>query len=786
MTSSLQGSMPPGKPRILFVEDEPTLRIHVSERLSDEYYVDTAGNGMEALTAVLRAKPDIIVTDIVMPGMDGVELVKTLRSAPSTQSIPVLLISGHAPEDRRVESFREGADGYLATPYSERELRALIGSMIHSARQRAEAMRREATEEAERRVHADRAGLLESITDAFFALDRSWRFTYVNQRALDYYGKARDELLGHSIWDVFPAAAGTQLQAQYEQVLRTQTSAAFEMKSALTGRWVDLRVFPTGQGLAVYFRDVSDRRRAEERLQAVLTKLEGREWRLSLSTRVAGLAVFAWDSRSDRITFENVPPPDILRLSQAAPLTGSHVLRQLMQPDDRRVLRRLLLRSMRSREPLRGIFRVRGSEEPWRYLEINGSCESAHQPSIVRLVGVVQDVTERRQIEAALRETDRRKDEFLALLSHELRNPLAPIANGLSLLKLRGATDSISQRALGIMERQLNHLVRLVDDLLDVGRMTHGKLQLRIQRVSLLDVVNRAVESTRSALEAYEHALTLELRDRDLTVNGDADRLTQVVTNLIHNSAKYTDAGGRIRITVQHEGDEAVVAVTDNGIGIPPSALERVFEMFSQVKLQQPRAGGGLGIGLALVRTIVQMHGGTIRATSAGLGLGSTFTVRLPLARADLSVPAIETLEVPQSGAIAPEAPHHKRARIMVVDDNSDAAASLEDLLRLKGHSVLTAATGEEAIEKAQVFHPQLIFMDIGLPGIDGVEAATRIRAMPELQSTTIVAVTGWGQPSDRARTRAAGIVAHLLKPVAPEEFERVLANLSSAEGMTG
>jgi signal transduction histidine kinase/CheY-like chemotaxis protein len=457
-----------------------------------------------------------------------------------------------------------------------------------------------------------------------------------------------------------------------------------------------------------------------------------------------------------------------------------------MQPDDRRVLRRLLLRSMRSREPLRGIFRIRGPEEPWRYLEINGSCESAHQPSIVRLVGVVQDVTERRQIEAALRETDRRKDEFLALLSHELRNPLAPIANGLSLLKLRGSTDSISQRALGIMERQLNHLVRLVDDLLDVGRMTHGKLQLRIQRVSLLDVVNRAVESTRSALEAYEHVLTLELRDRDLTVNGDADRLTQVVTNLIHNSAKYTDAGGRIRIAVQHEGDEAVVAVTDNGIGIPPSALERVFEMFSQVKLQQPRAGGGLGIGLALVRTIVQMHGGAIRATSAGLGLGSTFTVRLPLARAEVSVPAIKALEVPQSAAVAPEAPHPKRARIMVVDDNSDAAASLEDLLRLKGHSVLTAATGEEAIEKAQVFRPQLIFMDIGLPGIDGVEAATRIRAMPELQSTTIVAVTGWGQPSDRARTRAAGIVAHLLKPVAPEEFERVLANLSSAEGMTG
>lgn len=775
-----EGSRPPPRTRILFVEDEPILRAHLAHVLSDEYCVDTAASGTEALEAVLRAKPDLIVTDIVMPGMDGVELLKTLRSVPSSQAIPVLLLSGRAPEEQRVEGFREGADGYLPKPYSERELRALIGSMIHSARQRTEAVRRQAIEEAERRAVADRAALLESITDAFFALDQDWRFTYVNQRALDYYGKSAEELLGRSIWEVFPAAAGTPLHAQYEEALRTQSSAAFETKSVLTGRWVEIRAYPTGQGLAVYFRDVSARKRAEQELQAALTKLEGREWRLSLATRVAGLAVFSWDLESDRIAFENEPPREILRLSEAAaPLTGAHFLRHLLHRDHRRPLRRQLVRCIRSTEPLRGVLRIRGADESWRWIEVNASCEPPSGPAL-RLVGVVQDVTERRRIEETLRESDRRKDEFLALLSHELRNPLAPIANGLSLLKLRGSPDAVSQRTLGMMERQTNHLVRLVDDLLDVGRMTHGKLQLRVQRVLLLEVLGRALEGARTSVESHGHTLTTDVRDRELMVEADADRLTQVFTNLVHNSVKYTDAGGRIRITVQREAGEAVVAVKDNGIGIPPNALEQVFEMFSQVKLRQPRVGGGLGIGLALVRTIVQMHGGTIRATSGGLGLGSTFTVRLPLASGKESTPVIGTAGFNDLTAASLDARSDACPRIMVVDDNVDAATSLQILLQLKGYRVATAASGEEAIELACAFRPQLIFMDIGLPGIDGVEAAIRIRALPELRGVSIIALTGWGQPSDRARTRAAGIAAHVLKPVAPDELDRLLASLSA------
>jgi len=702
-----------------------------------------------------------------------VELLKTLRSVPSTQAIPVLLLSGRAPEEQRVEGFREGADGYLAKPYSERELRALIGSMIHSARQRAELIRREALEEAEQRAVADRAALLESITDMFYALDAQYRFTYINQRALDYLGKTREELLDRSVWDAFPATEGSLLEEQFERVLRTQVSAAFELKSVLSGRWFELRVYPAGEGLSVYLKDVSPRRRAEQELQATLTRLEGREWRLALATRVAGLGVFSWDAQSDCITFES-DPLEIQKLSNVTPLTGARLLGDLLHPDDRRAFRCQLARCIRRSEPLRCLCRVRTLEGSWRWLEINGGRGSAGEQGAAHIVGVVGDVTERQKSEEALREADRRKDEFLALLSHELRNPLAPIAHGLAVLRHRNPAEPDVQRMLAIMDRQLTHLSRLVDDLLDVRRITHGKLHLHRQQMPLADVLASAIEACRPLIEKRYHTLRMDVEARGLVVDGDRDRLHQVFTNLIHNSVKYTDPGGNIRITVDRDGNHAVIGVADNGIGIAPNALERVFEMFSQVRAQPTQVGGGLGVGLALVRTIVMMHGGTVHAASAGPGKGSTFTVRLPLVITPVQI-------VPTEPAPA-QAVSNRGLRVLVVDDNADAATALGDLLRSSGHQVMTAATGEEAVEKSQLIRPQLIFMDIGLPGIDGVEAARQIRSLPELQGVTVVAVTGWGQPADRARTQAVGMVAHLLKPVAWESIEQILRGITAAE----
>jgi PAS domain S-box-containing protein len=281
----------PPKPRLLFVEDETTLRDHLAERLSDNYVVDTAGNGNEALLAVLRAKPALVVTDIVMPDMDGVELLKTLRQTPNTRSIPVLLISGRAAEDYRIEGFEEGADGFLAKPYTERELRALIGSMLRSAQMRADSAGREAREQAEQKAVIERAILLESITDAFYALDRQWRHTYVNQRALDYYGMTRADLLGRSLWEVFPTMKDSVFETQFRLALREQRSVSFEILAPVMERWLEVRAYPTPQGLAVNFRDISRRKKAEAELQRALAELHAREEQLRESQLQLALEV---------------------------------------------------------------------------------------------------------------------------------------------------------------------------------------------------------------------------------------------------------------------------------------------------------------------------------------------------------------------------------------------------------------------------------------------------------------------------------------------------------------
>ena len=359
-----------------------------------------------------------------------------------------------------------------------------------------------------------------------------------------------------------------------------------------------------------------------------------------------------------------------------------------------------------------------------------------------------------------LAEANRGKEEFMALLAHELRNPLSPILNALGILRQIRTEDPVIQQAGGIIERQVQQMVRLVDDLLDVSRITKGKLRIKTERVELRAVMNRAADAARPFIDARRHEFSLLLPTEPLWVEGDPDRLEQVAMNLLTNAAKYTDAGGLIRITVAREGDDAVVRVADNGVGIPPAMLPRVFDLFTQVDASLSRSHGGLGIGLALVRTLVEMHGGRVTAVSGGVGRGSEFAVKLPTLTAGPSPTLTSTLE--------PGEPVGQPLRVLIVEDNIDAGDSLSMLLRLHGHEVLVARSGPTALDLAATFRPALVLLDIGLPGMNGYEVARRLRANPELTGMTLCALTGYTpSEADRHRPREAGFDHHFVKPVA-------------------
>jgi PAS domain S-box-containing protein len=378
------------------------------------------------------------------------------------------------------------------------------------------------------------------------------------------------------------------------------------------------------------------------------------------------------------------------------------------------------------------------------------------------------DITDRRRMENALLDQDRRKDEFLALLAHELRNPLAPLRNGLQVMRLAARDPSAVAQARGMMERQLGHMVRLIDDLLDVSRIRSNKMELRRSRVLLADVISSAVEAARPLIDANGHTLAVSLPPEPVFLDADLTRLSQVFGNLLTNSAKYTERGGRIWLTAERRGEDVFISVRDNGIGIPAESLRSIFDMFSQVDRSLERSTGGLGIGLALVKGLVEMHGGTVTAESGGQGKGSTFTVKLP-AVADRHDPTAAVASDNGQTAAAP------RRRVLVVDDNRDGADSLAMMLVLMNNEVRTANDGVEAMKVAEAFRPQVILMDVAMPKMNGYEAARLLREKPWGQSVTIIALTGWGQDGDKVRSQEAGCDGHLVKPVSLADLEKVL-----------
>jgi PAS domain S-box-containing protein len=427
-------------------------------------------------------------------------------------------------------------------------------------------------------------------------------------------------------------------------------------------------------------------------------------------------------------------------------------------------------------EPMRSTSQTRGRWYDVYATRIGG-------PGAHRVAVLFNDITERREAEdelrrlaAGLAEADRMKTEFLATLAHELRNPLAPLRNGLQLMRRAGADPAAVQRVQDIMDRQLSHLVHLVDDLLDVARITRGQVDLRREWIDLGQVLSGAVDTSMPLVDANRHQLEVRLPPEPLQLYADPTRITQVVSNLLNNAAKYTPRGGRIALSAAREGNQAVISVADNGMGIPQAALSDVFKLFTQVDGAPQRGHGGLGIGLSLVRSFVELHGGSVSASSAGPDAGSVFTVRLPLAPAD--APALPRVETPAGSAAAPG------LRVLVVDDNRDAAETLSALLDVMGHAAPVANDGHQALRMMRSFRPQVVFLDIGMPGMTGYEVAEAIRREPQYDSVTLVALTGWGGELDREKSAAAGFDLHLTKPATIAAIEQVLGRVGASAAL--
>jgi PAS domain S-box-containing protein len=632
--------------------------------------------------------------------------------------------------------------------------------------QRAEALARQAAEE---RSHA----ILESMNDGFIAIDSAWRISYANAAAERITGLDRTQLFGDVFWDLFPDWQGSAHEQACRRCASARTPARLEAWLGAWGGWYEINCFPTPDGgIALYLRDESERRQAEEGVRRLAAVAEQ-------SSDFIG--IFAPDGAG---LYLNPAGRAMAGLGLKADIRGARLLdffsddcRAFVRTD---VLPALLGAVQKWEGELSFATPAAGGAVPvyFKGFAVHGA-DGAH----LGLATITRDITEQkraedelRRIAADLSEADHRKSEFLATLAHELRNPLAPIRTGLDLLRMAPANAAGAAATGGanagrvheMMDRQLGQLIHLVDDLLDIARITRGRIELKKEAIDLRTAVSMAVESSCALIQAGGHQLQVHLPDEPLPLEADLTRLVQVLSNLLNNAAKYTPGGGRIALAAWREERQAVVAVTDSGIGIAPEAIGSVFEMFTQVRSSLDRAQGGLGIGLSLVRRLVELHGGRVQAFSAGRGRGSTFTVRLPLRRgADQSKAA--------DGAPGKELAA-RGLRVLVVDDNVDAADSLVALLAALGHETRMAHDGPSGLAAARAFRPDLAFLDIGLPGMNGHELARAIRASSELRGMMLVALTGWGAASDLTLSHEAGFDQHLTKPVSRAALEQAVA----------
>ncbi len=608
---------------------------------------------------------------------------------------------------------------------------------------------------------------LSSIGDAVVVTDHRGRVTFLNAVAMDLCGWRNEEAAGlplEKIFHIINEQTRRPVENPIEVVLRENRVVELANHTALVGR--DGREVPVEDsaapirtrsgsiaGAVLVFRDVTEVRRATEARLYLASIVEFSDDAIIGQTLEGRIA--SWNRGAERLYGYT---------SQEA---IGQSLTLLIPPDHRDELPAIIERIRRS-EFIEHFETQRVRKDGVRVdVSLTISPVRNSEGEIIGASKIARDITARK-------EEDRRKGEFLALLAHELRNPLAPLGNGLQVLRQSGDRPEVVERVRPMMERQLHHLVRLVDDLLDVSRISRGKLELRREPLALGAAVQHALDVFGQPIRDHNHELRVSIPEEPIVIEADRTRLTQMISNLLSNADKYSPPGRPISLTIERQDNEAVIRVKDEGMGISPEFLPHVFEMFTQGDLSLEKAQGGLGVGLTVVKRLIEMHGGSVEAKSAGAGKGSEFILRFPLAFAE--APA------PPPSRTAPPATTVPR-RILVVDDNVDSADSLAMLLKMVGHDVHTANNGFAGLETASVLQPDLILLDIGMPGLNGYEVARRIREEPWGKTITLAALTGWGQRDDRLRSREAGFDLHMVKPVEPAELERLLAGLPQPVG---
>ncbi len=619
---------------------------------------------------------------------------------------------------------------------------------------------------------------LQIVTDSMSApvtrCSRDLRYLWVSKPYADWIGRPAEEIVGRPIVEVLGEEAFQELLPHFRQVLSGE-QVRYEQEVSFRGlgcRWINAVYTPTigpegvPDGWVAAVLDITERKKIEEELRA------GEERFRQLAEAMPHI-VWTADAagKNDYISHhwsEYTGRPEADGLSDR--------WTESIHPDDLPALLDRRQQSLQQGTPYTTEYRLRARDGEYRWQLVRGVPVRDEQGKVVKWYGTSTDIDEQKRLAEALLEADRRKNEFLATLAHELRNPLAPLRNSLEVVRLSGDSPQTFQRVREIMERQVQQMTRLLDDLLDVSRIAHGKLVLRKERIELQAVVRGAVETSRPLIERGEHELAIALPAEPVYLDADPVRLAQVFSNVLNNAAKYTEHGGHIRLTGERQGNEVVVSVKDDGIGIAAEMLPRLFDIFSQAKPALERSQGGLGIGLSLVCGLVELHGGRIEARSAGPGQGSEFLVHLPVA-------ATEPIQQAPPRSAGGEQPRPEKCRLLIVDDLRDSADSLAMMLKIMGHQVHTAYDGEEAVAAAARFRPDVVLLDIGMPKLNGYDACRRIREQPWGQAMFLIALTGWGQEEDRRRTQEAGFDQHMVKPVGPATLIQLLAEMRPARG---